>query len=294
METSNSMTKIAPALLAAQKAMTAAAKAAVNPHFKSKYADLATVIDAVKEPLNAAGITFLQTIGNDTTGVTVRTTLVHESGEWIAATTYLPVPQQTPQAFGSGITYAKRYGLQSICGLPSEDDDGERASEPEKADAHRVEKRPNTATQVAKDAFDEMSAADQKYLQDLSIAVIDMCENGDDANGFLERQKLSIEHKLAIWSLLPSNVRSALKKAQAAANAAKKNGQFTPSELAGQAYEGKANIGGTMYRVAGWIKEGKNGKWLSLNIEVPRAAQPAGDGKSAVRKPTDDSGRSTW
>lgn len=142
MDMSDSISKIAPALLVAQKAMTAAAKAATNPHFKSKYADLAAVIEAVKEPLNEAGITFLQTVGNDTTGVTVRTALVHESGEWIAATIYLPVPQQTPQAFGSGITYAKRYGLQSLCGLPSEDDDGERASEPEKPDAHRVEPAP--------------------------------------------------------------------------------------------------------------------------------------------------------
>ncbi len=134
--------KIAPALLAAQKAMSHAAKSATNPHFKSKYADLATVIDAVKGPLNDAGIVFMQTIGNTTEGVQVTTTLLHESGQSLESTIYLPVPQQTPQAYGSGITYAKRYALQSMCGLPSEDDDGERASEPEKEDAHRVEPGP--------------------------------------------------------------------------------------------------------------------------------------------------------
>ncbi len=227
MDMSDSVIKIAPALLAAQKAMKAAAKDAENKHFKAKYSDLATVIDAVKEPLNSAGIAFMQTIGNDSTGVMVRTTLLHESGEWMAATTYLPVPQQTPQAFGSGITYAKRYGLQSICGLPSEDDDGERASEPEKANAHRVETRPNTARQVAVDAFEELSMADQKYLQDLSTAVIDMVEGGDDANGYIESKKLSIEHKLALWSMFPSKVRTSLQKAA-------RTPKYTPGELATQ------------------------------------------------------------
>lgn len=101
--------------------------------------------------------------------------------------------------------------------------------EPEKLDP----KRPNTATQVAVDAFMEMPAADQKYLQDLATAVIDMVEGGDDAYGYLESKHLSIEHKLAIWSLFPSKVRSELKKALAAANSQRK--QFTPAELGGQA-----------------------------------------------------------
>ncbi len=59
-------------------------------------------------------------------------------------------------------------------------------------------------------------------------------------------------------------------------------------------YEGKANIGGTVYRIAGWLKEGSKGKWLSLNIELPRAAQPAGGGKREAPTPIDDSGHSTW
>lgn len=73
METSENIGKIAPALLAAQRAMGAAAKSATNPHFKSKYADLATVIDAAKGPLNDAGITILQSVANDQTGVQVET-----------------------------------------------------------------------------------------------------------------------------------------------------------------------------------------------------------------------------
>ena len=215
MKITDALDKIAPALLAAQKAMSAAAKSATNPHFKSKYADLATVIDAVKTPLNDAGIAFLQTVRNDTTGVMVQTTLLHQSGQMIADTIYLPVPQQTPQAYGSAITYAKRYALQSMVGLPSEDDDGERASEPEKPDAHRVEPRPNTARQVAVDAFDEMPADEQNYLQNLAASVIDMVNGEDDAVGYVERQKLSTEQQLGFWALLPSDVRRKYKKAKA-------------------------------------------------------------------------------
>ncbi len=214
MEMSESIIKIAPALLAAQKAMHAAAKSATNPHFKSKYSDLATVIEAVKVPLNDAGITFMQTLGNDSTGVTVRTTLVHESGEWIAATTYLPVPQQTPQAFGSGITYAKRYGLQSICGLPSEDDDGERASEPERENAHRVEKKPNTPTQLNKDALEELPEAQQKVLHNMATAVIDLHVNKEPMVAYINAHVATDdqETRMALWSLLPSDVRSAIKR----------------------------------------------------------------------------------
>jgi hypothetical protein len=92
--------------------------------------------------------------------------------------------------------------------------------------------RPNTATQVAVDAFDGMPASEQKELQDLATAVIDMVEGGDDAHGYLESKRLSIEHKLAIWSLFPSKVRTALKKAQA--DAARARQQFTPAELGSQ------------------------------------------------------------
>jgi hypothetical protein len=129
MRTSDSITTIAPALLKAQRAMRAAVKDATNPHFKSRYADLATVIEATKGPLNEQEIIILQSATSDATGVMVETTLLHASGEWIADTLYLPVPTQTPQAYGSAITYGRRYGLQSLVALPAEDDDGNKASE---------------------------------------------------------------------------------------------------------------------------------------------------------------------
>jgi hypothetical protein len=128
MKTSDSISSIAPALVKAQAAMGVAHKSATNPHFRSKYADLTEVIDAVKGPLNENGIVFLQGVGGDSTGVMVTTRFLHASGEWIEETIYMPVTQQTPQAYGSATTYCKRYGLQSFAGLPADDDDGNAGS----------------------------------------------------------------------------------------------------------------------------------------------------------------------
>jgi hypothetical protein len=128
MKTSESITKIAPALLHAQSNITFAGKNAKNPHFKNTYADLPAVIDAVKEALNNAGIIFLQTPSPSEDGrLHLCTRLIHESGEWIEDTAVCPLPKSDPQGFGSALTYLRRYCLASICGLYQEDDDGEKA-----------------------------------------------------------------------------------------------------------------------------------------------------------------------
>jgi hypothetical protein len=128
MNRSDSIAELAKALLSAQKEIDAAKKKAKNPFFKSSYADLSEVIDTVKEPLNNNGIVFLQIVDESENGAVVETTLLHESGQFISGRT--PVfssKPNDPQALGSGITYSKRYGLQAIVGLPTEDDDGEKA-----------------------------------------------------------------------------------------------------------------------------------------------------------------------
>lgn len=128
MKTSESITTIAPALLAAQQAITFAGKNARNPHFKNSYADLGSVIDACKEPLNSAGIVFMQmpTPGKDGELALV-TRLIHTSGEWIEDTAVCPLPKQDPQGFGSAMTYLRRYSLAAIIGIYQDDDDGEAA-----------------------------------------------------------------------------------------------------------------------------------------------------------------------
>lgn len=128
---------LAASLIKAQSEIKYAAKTSKNPYFNSKYADLSEVIAAIKEPLNKNGIAFLQKVQSDDTCDYVITVLLHESGQSITSRTrvYCAKPND-PQAFGSGITYSKRYALQAILGLPTEDDDGNAAAanytEPEK------------------------------------------------------------------------------------------------------------------------------------------------------------------
>lgn len=129
MKTSESLAHIAPALLKAQKAIGFAVKDANNPFFKSKYADLPTVIDAVKSHLNDNGIVFLQTAtDSDINTLSLVTRLLHESGEWIEDTATATLAKNDPQGYGSAITYLRRYSLSAITGLYQDDDDGNAAS----------------------------------------------------------------------------------------------------------------------------------------------------------------------
>lgn len=128
LEKSDNILNLAIALAQAQKEMGAALKDSENPYFKSNYADMKAIIDAVKEPLNNNGITFLQAVEGGHEHPTVETVLLHESGQYICIKTpiYCLKPND-PQAFGSGITYSKRYAIQALLGLPTKDDDAESA-----------------------------------------------------------------------------------------------------------------------------------------------------------------------
>lgn len=129
MKTSESIKAIAPALLSAQKEIGSASKDAVNPFFKSKYADLGAVMEACKEALNKNGISVLQPVAHLAEITTVETILLHESGEFISDTMLVSAKQQNdPQAQGSAITYARRYSLQSMMFIPAEDDDAEKST----------------------------------------------------------------------------------------------------------------------------------------------------------------------
>jgi hypothetical protein len=126
---SDSISQIAPALVTAQMAMSAAKKDSTNPYFKSKYADLNSVREASIPALNAAGIVALQPTVVVDGKKFVQTMLLHSSGEFISALTeILSVKDTSAQDQGSGISYARRYGLQSLVNIGSEDDDGQRAT----------------------------------------------------------------------------------------------------------------------------------------------------------------------
>jgi 20S proteasome alpha/beta subunit len=130
MNKSETLNKLAPALVKAQASMAGATKSAANPFFKSKYANLEEVIKVVKAAFAENGLSFVQfpVSGDGTAGV--ETIIMHESGEFISNEFLLKCAKVDPQGMGSAITYARRYGLQAACGIPSEDDDGNAASAP--------------------------------------------------------------------------------------------------------------------------------------------------------------------
>lgn len=136
MKTSESIKQIIPALVKAQSEMGVAVKGEENPFYKSRYADLPEVIQVCKEPLNTNKIVVLQPVLDDK----VVTVLLHESGEWVSdeGTKILSAKPNDPQAQGSAITYARRYGLMSMLSIPSDDDDGEKAMD-RKAKAKKSE-----------------------------------------------------------------------------------------------------------------------------------------------------------
>ena len=137
------MKQIATALLKAQSEMNTPKKGSVNPFFKNKYADLNDVLSAVVPALNNNGIVLLQPLVNIDGKNYVKTVLMHESGETFEslAEIFCTKPNDA-QAYGSGISYARRYSVSSICGIGSEDDDAQKAVQP----------KPNATTEILQKA----------------------------------------------------------------------------------------------------------------------------------------------
>lgn len=167
-EHSSELEKISPALIAAIGEMESATKDASNPHFKSKYADLTSIMDVAKPALSKHGIAVLQppvtALREGGSDVTVATILLHTSGQWIASKLTLAPQTETPQAIGSAITYARRYGLGGLLGMTAEDDDGNAASQghrqqrtapPPVVSQPRTAPRPQQMPQTAKDLESE-------------------------------------------------------------------------------------------------------------------------------------------
>lgn len=121
--------QIAAALVKAQKAFGPALKSSSNPHFKSRYADLAACVEAVMDGLNDNGIALIQQTHECDSGVIVETVFLHESGEiFSAGKLHVPAVKHDAQGYGSALTYARRYSLMAACGIAPEDDDGNAAS----------------------------------------------------------------------------------------------------------------------------------------------------------------------
>lgn len=209
MLTSESITKIMPALIKAQGEFAPAVKAKVNPHFKSKYVPLEAVLDAIAEPLRANGIAIVQHTDILDARTVLVTRLVHESGEWIAGRYPVHPVKADPQGEGSALTYARRYALMALVGIAPEDDDGNAA-------VKAVNREPATVTKINPhgDAWASQSEESQAYLLTVAKEVTEA--TGKDpvaAYTLLKSKQLDADEWAALNTQLDSKTRAALKKA---------------------------------------------------------------------------------
>ena len=201
------MKLLASALVAAQKQFAPALKNSTNPHFKSKYVDLAGCVEAVIDALNDKGIALMQHCHESETGVIVETIFLHESGEQLSCgKLHVPASKHDAQGYGSALTYARRYSLMAACGIAPEDDDGNAATTtpvtPIKPPAS-----------VSRGEFEAMDADEQAYLRDLAMNVLANTDETKLAAAYAEaKAKLDSDEQVAFWSLFDSKQRAAIKR----------------------------------------------------------------------------------
>lgn len=192
MQTSESINELATALSKAQGQMGGASKTADNPFFKSKYADLGSVIAAVKEPMAENGLSYVQFpfAYEGTVGVTTR--LMHSSGQFMESSFSIPAPKNDPHTYGSLVTYCRRFSLQSVLGIPAEDDDGNAVTQAAKSTI--------TAEQVhSVKAMLELTESDEgKFLKAYNIKSLEQmtADQFKHAIPLLEKKRLKMKEEV--------------------------------------------------------------------------------------------------
>lgn len=188
MNQSESIAKLSAALVKAQAEMSGAVKDSANPFFKSSYADLNSVIKAIKEPFAKHGLAYTQFPITGDNGIGVTTRLIHESGEWIECGFFLPLTKNDPQAAGSAITYARRYALQAMAGIPAVDDDAEGAMGRSKAQSKKITR---AQAQTIHNLLSETESDVAKFCAVFNCTDVDSMESAyfDKAIDTLNRKK---------------------------------------------------------------------------------------------------------
>ncbi|MDB4510278.1 ERF family protein [Akkermansiaceae bacterium] len=187
MKSSESINELASALCNAQGQMGGAVKDSANPFFKSSYADLTSVIKAIKQPFADNGLSYTQFPVTDENGMGVCTRLMHVSGQWLEGQFTLPVVKRDPQAASSSLTYARRVSLSSIAGIPTADDDAESAM------LRGDDKKKITEDEIIaiKKLLDETGADSEKFCKWMKVNSVDqiLAVHFDRAVAALEAKK---------------------------------------------------------------------------------------------------------
>ena len=212
---SEEIKNLAAAFVAAQAEIGAAIKGSVNPHFKSNYADLAAVIEAIRPAFAKHGLAFIQEVSEREDGIYIVTVIMHKSGEMYRTPPFpMPAPKKDPHGYGSAVTYAKRYSLQATFGVPSEDDDGNKAVEGKQAEQSRT-RFPSPVTSSLTGV--ELDPEVKERMERIANSLVDLHASEDtdvDYKMWELVEPLGNDEKLYLWQLLQpySAVRSHVKK----------------------------------------------------------------------------------
>lgn len=192
MNKSESIAALSKALAKAQSEVENAGKNANNPHFKSKYADLAEVLNTVRPIFSANGLAISQFPSFENGIASVETIITHESGEWMSGISSAPVTKQDAQGVGSATTYLRRYSLAAIAGVAQEDDDGNSAI--------GKAKKPEPVKQPDPSDYDDYCADYQEQITAIKIGI-----NKKDYKSAADAwNTIPEEAKLVLWRA-PSN-----------------------------------------------------------------------------------------
>ena len=197
MNASQTLKELATAMAKAQGEIKGALKDSANPFFKTKYADLASVVEAIRGPLSSNGLSYVQAVHDSESAAKVETIILHSSGEWLSCgAVSVPVSKADAQGFGSAMTYARRYSLSAAFGVAPEDDDGNAAaSAPPKA---------SKAIKPTDGALASLSPDERTWIHDLSNEVRSLVMKNDikGACDHIDEQKLNADQKVALWDKL--------------------------------------------------------------------------------------------
>lgn len=201
------------ALSQAQAEIENASKNAKNPHFNSKYADLAEVLTTIRETFPKHGLSLLQAPSFDGSMAHVTTLVTHKLGGYITSVASCVPAKSDAQGIGAATTYLRRYGSSAMAGIAQEDDDGQAA----KHDRKPVAVVTLPAGRPMDGVWESLDEDEQQFLLGEAEAITASFNAGDVKAAHARYTKLLTQERLGLWSQLGSKVRTALKKADAEA-----------------------------------------------------------------------------
>jgi len=191
--------ELAKALAKAQAQIENAVKHQKNPYYKSKYADLPAIWEACRKPLTDNGLSVIQSTRVENNTVILVTTLLHVSGQWVRGEYPVEPQKKDPQGYGSALTYARRYTLQSLVGVASEDDDGEAAMDREKGAAPKEHKPEGKGKVKVTNAHMEEKPTEEQ-LDMLAEIIHSSGWSSQDIRDYTKRLwNIETSHQLQLW-----------------------------------------------------------------------------------------------